>query len=48
MATKGKSQQYYISSIAKPTPKPKQKNIKTNIINRLFKLDYDERIKKFY
>ena len=47
MATKGKSQQYYISSIAKPTPKPKQNNIKTNIINWLFKLDYDERIKTF-
>ena len=47
MATKGKSQQYYISTITKPTPKPKQNNIKSNIINWLFKLDYDERIKTF-
>ena len=47
MASKGKSQQYFISSIVKPTPKQKQNNIKNTIINWLFKLDYDERIKTF-
>ena len=47
MASKGKTQQYYISSLAKPTQKKKDNNIKNTIINWLFKLDYEERIKTF-
>ena len=47
MASKGKSQQYYIPSVNKNIPKQKQNSIKTTIINWLFQMSYEDRIKTF-
>ena len=47
MASKGKSPQYYIPSVNKNTPKQKQNSIKTTIINWLFQMSYEDRIKTF-
>ena len=47
MASKGKSPQYYIPTITKTTPKQKPNSIKSTIINWLFQMSYEDRIKTF-
>ena len=47
MSSKNKLPQYYIPSQSKTLPKQKQNSIKTIIINWLFQMDYEERIKTF-
>ena len=47
MASKGKSPQYYIPTITKTTSKQKPNSIKSTIINWLFQMSYEDRIKTF-
>ena len=47
MSSKIKLPQYYISSQGKPVQKQKQNSTKNLIINWLFQMDYEERIKTF-
>ena len=47
MSSKNKLPQYYISSQGKPNLKQKQNSIKNIVINWLFQMEYEERIKTF-
>ena len=47
MSSKIKLPQYYISSQGKPVQKQKQNSTKNLIINWLFQMEYEERIKTF-